>query len=178
MDGSDLGVDLGDDAHELVVVDASVSVLVGVLDDLVHFCGREVFSHAGSHTFEIFSCEDALALLVELLEDGLQSGLAGGVGVEAEDAEEGAEVHVARVPRVVDDPDDLLGLSLQAEGADRVHQLLHRDVSAAVVVEHVEHFLQLLHSVHGQLRSRVLCSVESFLIYKRCTAAGWVFDID
>ena len=159
---SDFGVDLGDNVAELLEVDDSVAVLVGVLDHLVDLGGGEVLPDGCGHLLELLGSEGSGAGGVEGLEDGLEGSLGGAVA-EAEDVEEGAEVEVAGDAGGVDDVEDLGGLALDAEGLDGVDQLLDGDLSAAVVVEDVEDLLELGDSVSVESLPHVLVGVESFL---------------
>ena len=159
---SDFGVDLGDNVAELLEVDDSVAVLVGVLNHLVDLGGGEVLPDGCGHLLKLLGPEGSGAGGVEGLKDGLEGSLGGAVA-EAEDVEEGAEVEVAGDAGGVDDVEDLGGLALDAEGLDGVDQLLDGDLSAAVVVEDVEDLLQLGDSVSVESLPHVLVGVESFL---------------
>lgn len=159
---SNLGIDLGDDLHEFFVVNGSVSVLIGVVDHLVDLAAGEVLAHAGGHILELLRAEGAGAGGVEGLEDGLEGGLVVGISSEAEDVEEGGEVDVSLVPCVVDDGEDLRGLSLEVERPDGVDELLSGDVAAAVVVEDVEDLLELADSVGIEALLDVFAGIKTF----------------
>ena len=55
MGSADLGIYLGNHRQEFIEVDASISVLIGVFDDLVDLCLREVLSDAGSSLLKLKS---------------------------------------------------------------------------------------------------------------------------
>ena len=157
---SDFRVDLGDGGDELLVVNDAVSVLVGELDHLVDLSGREVLSDGSRDLLELLGSEGAAAGGVEGLEDSLKGAFAAGVAAEAEDVDEGAEVELASDAGGVHDRQDLAGLVLELEGTDGVHEFLDGDLSAAVVVEHVEHFFQFADRVSVQVLPHVLACVE------------------
>jgi hypothetical protein len=159
---SNFGVDLGDDIHELIEVNHSISILVGVLNDLVNLGRAEVFSNAGSDLLELLRAKCSGLRSIEGFEDGLKRGLAGILTAEAEDIEEGGEVNVARVAGVVDDRQDLACLSLKVERADGVDQFLSGDVSATVIIEHIEYLFQFMNRFFVQVLSHVLGGIETF----------------
>lgn len=119
---SNFGIDFGNHVDELVEVDDSVSVLIGVLDHLIDLSGGEVLADRGSDLLELLRAEGSGAGCVEGLEDSLESGLARGVSAEAEDVEEGAEVELSGDSRGVDDGEDLSGLLLEVEGLNGVDE--------------------------------------------------------
>lgn len=116
----------------------------------------------------------ALSFLVELLEEGLQSGLSLGISGETEDFQEALEVDLLAVAVLIDQSKDLLSITLETEHLDSGPQLERRDVAAPVVVEHVEAILELGDLVECQSRPDVLLqrSVGAGDSWGRCSGLG------
>ena len=150
----------GDDCNELFIADASISVLIGIVNHLVDIGGGEVLAHTSCHLLEILRAEAASASdvkgFVELLEGGL-----GLTVTKAEDVEEEGEVNFLGSAVVADDVQDLLGLVIKAKCSDGVDQLFRRDVATVIVVEDVEALLQLCHVCLLHVLPCVLLWVES-----------------
>lgn len=159
---SNLGIDLGDDLDEFFVVNGSVSVLIGVVDHLVDLAAGEVLANAGGNLLELLRAEGAGAGGVESLEDGLEGGLVVGISSESEDVEEGSEVNVSLVSCIVDDGEDLSGLSLEVEGPNGVDEFLSGDVAASVVIEDIEDLLELANSLGIEALLDVFAGIKTF----------------
>ena len=107
---SNFGVDLGDDVDEFLEANRSVSVLIGEIDHLINFSGREALSNAGGDSLEVLGNEGSTAWSIESLEDGLEGSLISWVLSETEDFEESCEVNISDVSVAVDDVEDLCSL--------------------------------------------------------------------
>lgn len=94
---SAFGVNLCHCAHELLEGNTSVPILVSIRDDLIHLRRSEALSHRCSHLLELSRPEDSLSVEVKGLEEALERCFGAARVIEAEDAEEGAEVHFSFV---------------------------------------------------------------------------------
>lgn len=75
-------------------INAAVAVLVCVLDHLLDLGLRKSLADAFADLGELLNAEGALAVLIEDFEQLLQAGLGLVVPVEAEDLQEGLEIHL------------------------------------------------------------------------------------
>ena len=106
-------------------------------------------------------------MLVEHFEQLLQAGLGLAVPVEAEDLQEGLEIHLGVGRLGLHDMQDLSGLLLQAQGLDGRRQLLSRNIAALIVIKDIEALLESHHVIHWQVLGGVDAGVEGRLLRKR-----------
>ena len=157
---SNFGEFSGDDSNEFFVTDSSITILVSIVDHLINFSWGESFSNRVTNSFEVFWAEGVgsfgIKNFIKLLKRLLR-----GLFILSEDGKESAEVEFFSISVGLDDSDDICGLAFHIEGSDCVNDFLHGDLSAVVVVEEIEHFLELGDSlnVHGLVG--VFCWIES-----------------
>lgn len=148
-------------------INAAVAVLVCVLDHLLDLGLGKPLAHAFADLGELLNAEGALAVLIEDFEQLLQAGLGLVVPVEAEDLQEGLEIHLSVRGLSLYDVEDLAGLLLQAQSLDGRRQFLSRYVAALVIVKDIEAFLESDHVIHRQVLGGVDTGIEGRLLGER-----------
>lgn len=115
------GVDFGDCRYELFVGDASVSVSVGIFNDLVDFGCCEMLSDWGCHSLEVNSIEHAFSSGIECFKDWLKSSLWGDILIESEDVQKSSKIDVSLMSSRLDNSENLWGLLLEIKSLDGVN---------------------------------------------------------
>lgn len=160
-----LGVLLSHHFVELLEVNTPVTVLVSVFDHLLDFSSRETLSNALADLRELFHSEGPLGVLVEDLEELLQAGLVVAITVEAEDLQEGLEIHLGVRRLCLDDVEDFSCFFLKAECLDGCGEFLCGHVATLVVVEDIEALFESHDVIGGEVLGGVDMGVKS----------GWLF---
>ena len=132
------------DWHKFFIVDESISVLVGVIDHLINFCGWERLSHTGCHSLEVLRAKGSGSIGIKDFEKLVQGGFWISVSTKSEDLEEGGEINLFGSGVVVDNGEDLLSLIVESKCSDSVNEFIRGDISTVIVVKDVETVLNSL----------------------------------
>ncbi len=113
-------INLGHSWHEFLESDASVSVFVGIFDDLVNFCSWKMFTNTCSNSLEFNCTENSLSFLVEFIVNLLESGLAVGVSTKPKDLKESWEINISTMTWTINNSHNLPGLIFDSKCPDCV----------------------------------------------------------
>jgi len=128
---------------ELNVVEVSCFVTVLFVEHLFNFFLGESFTHRRQESFEFLTGDHLLAVRVEALESIEDDVLGvGSVELLAEEGEEGGEVDVAG--RFLDHFFEVRCWGIFSHGREHTGEIVLRDETVTVLVDHVEGFLVLL----------------------------------
>ena len=156
---SDLGERSSDDCTEFFVVDQSVAILVGIVNHLVDLSRREALTNCVTDSLEIFRAE-GLGSIAEHVEHLLE-GLFAGFFLLAEDGKESTEVKFFGVGISLHNANNVGCLALHIQGTDGVNDFFHGNLSAVVIVEQIEHLLELGDSLDGHVLVDVFVCIKA-----------------